>query len=230
MQRCRLPGPQRDAGRGKPPPGQIACRRFKGPLRLLENVLAFAPDAAIPFHRDVHAEQPRRPDPDVRRIEVDASPWGGGGILYVKGKPKSYFAVRWDPQECSELGLEVGSSSSQTAFECLVLLLGVLLWAKPSAATLLLGDNTAALQECIALKGKGTLLEVSRKLAVVRARRTLWLWVAHLPNEANTAADALSRLEAPGEHAKRMPAALARASRRVPPSISDLGHEVLVAA
>ena len=206
------------------PPGQVACRRFLGPLRLLEAILAFAPDAAVPLHRDVHAMHPQRPDPAQRRIEVDASPWGGGGVLYVRNRPKAWFSVRWETAVFGEHGLTVGESSSQTAFECVVLYLAVLLWAKSSGATLLLGDNTAALQECLALKGRGTLLTVARELAVVRARRHCWLCVAHLLSEAHTTADTLSRLDAPAGQRKLKPGELARVRRVVSPSITELWH------
>ena len=101
----------------------------------------------------------------------------------------------------------MGSSASQTFFENLALFIGVLLWALPSEATLILGDNTGALQEALDLKGRGPLLQLSRELSVVRARRSLWLHVSHLYGEANTAADALSRLEAPDDQRKEFPSA-----------------------
>ena len=150
--------------------------------------------------------------------------------MYVKDRPKAYFTVRWQTAEASKLGLEVGQSSSQTAFECLALLFAVMLWARPSQATLLLGDNLGALQECLAVRGRGQQLRIAQQLAVLRARRTLRLWVAHLPNEANTVADALSRLDAPEGHQKQLPAELAKARPCEPPSLADFEHFVLIAS
>ena len=104
-------------------------------------------------------------------------------------------------------------------YENLALYISVLLWALPSSATLIHGDNTGALQEALDLKGRGPLLQLSRELSVLRARRSLWLHVSHLYGEANTAADALSRLEAPEDQRKPFPAAALSAAREcvVPP-------------
>ena len=58
----------------------------------------------------------------------------------------------------------------------------------------MLGDNVAALQEALDLKGKGTKAPLAQVLAVLLVSRSLQgLTVAHLPSEANDAADALSR-------------------------------------
>ena len=202
------------------PPGQIACRRFHGSLRLFKAILTYAPDAAIPLHRDVHAVLPQRPSPNARRIEVDASPWGGGGVLFEDMQPTCWFAIAWHRSTApSKFGTVIGDSAWQTFYENLALYISVLLWALPSSATLILGDNTGALQEALDLKGRGPLLQLSRELSVLRARRSLWLHVSHLYGEANTAADALSRLEAPEDQRKPFPAAALGDAREseVPP-------------
>ena len=62
----------------------------------------------------------------------------------------------------------------------------------------MLGDNVAALQEILDLKGKGLHAPVSQALSILLVARSLSLTVAHLPSEANTAADALSRQTEPG--------------------------------
>ena len=58
---------------------------------------------------------------------------------------------------------------------------------------MILGDNTAALQEALDLKGRGPQGDLAQALAILRCARSLNLAVAHLPSEANLAADALSR-------------------------------------
>ena len=85
-----------------------------------------------------------------------------------------------------------------------------------------LGDSTAALQEAVDLKGRGALETPSQVLAVLRCRDNLTIPVAHLANEANTAADALSRLEAPEGNRKTFPPALAKAERASARPISHL--------
>ena len=73
------------------------------------------------------------------------------------------------------------------------MVLAVELWCGRDQPTLLLGDNTAALQESLDLKGKGVQSKLAQVLAVLRCSRSLVLEVGHLPSEANVAADALSR-------------------------------------
>ena len=76
----------------------------------------------------------------------------------------------------------------------------------PSRATeLVLGDNAAALQEAISLRGNRQLNRLSRELAVLRARHTWHIVVGHLPSEHNTFADACSRVHAPGGERKEDP-------------------------
>ena len=54
-------------------------------------------------------------------------------------------------------------------------------------------DNVGALQDALDLKGSSTLLPVARELAWRRARCGWKFVVAHLPAEANTGVDTLSR-------------------------------------
>ena len=75
----------------------------------------------------------------------------------------------------------------------MALVLAIELWCGNAQPTIVLGDNTAALQEALDLKGKGPNARLSQTLAVLRCSRSLVLAVAHLPSEANLAADALSR-------------------------------------
>ena len=53
------------------------------------------------------------------------------------------------------------------------------------------------MQSSIALKGKGANLQIARELAWRLAKYGWHFRVGHLPKEANTWADALSRLAAP---------------------------------
>ena len=103
------------------------------------------------------------------------------------------------------MGVTVGSSCSQTSFEVLALVLAVELWCQPGLPTVILGDNLGALQEALDLRGKRLHRPLAQALAVLRSRRSLDITVAHLPSESNTAADALSRLTAPGSEAKSWP-------------------------
>ena len=63
---------------------------------------------------------------------------------------------------------------------------------------MVLGDNLPALQEALTLKGRGLQGELAQAISVLVVSRSLAITVGHLPTEANTAADALSRLAEPG--------------------------------
>ena len=91
----------------------------------------------------------------------------------------------------------MSSSASQTYFEVLILVLAVELWGRTLSPTVVLGDNVPALDEALTLKGRGLLGELAQALSVLIVSRSLTITVGHLPTEANTAADALSRLAEP---------------------------------
>ena len=72
----------------------------------------------------------------------------------------------------------------------------------------------------MSLRGKGMLELPAQVLAVLKCRLSVDLPVAHLANEANTLADALSRLEAPAANRKAFPPALSHAHRAWPSEMS----------
>ena len=86
----------------------------------------------------------------------------------------------------------------------LILVLALELWGRSLRPTVVLGDNVPALQEALALKGRGLQEELAQALSVLIVSRSLTISVGHLPTEANTAADARSRLAAPKDR-KRNP-------------------------
>ena len=144
------------------------------------------------------------------RIEFDASPWGGGGaILFEGGLPTEFFATVWSDLVASKLNASVGDPSGQTTFELYTVLLALVVWAGrfKHDGMILMGDNLAALDATLTLKGKGGMVAIVREISW---RRTRYAWkydVAHLPAEANVHADALSRSAAPD--AKQLPLMLA---------------------
>ena len=83
-------------------------------------------------------------------------------------------------------------------------------------AVAVLGDNTSALQNALDCKGKGVLRAIARR----RARFEWRFEVGHLPSEANTLADALSRLHDPSPAAFPT-AALRDATRCDAPSLKQ---------
>jgi len=132
-------------------------------------------------------------------IEVDASPWGGGAALRIPPHSYSeYFELSWSQEVADHLGATIGESSSQTTFEYLVILLALVVWMPsfPDGARIL-GDNVSALHGVLHLRGRADLSKITREIAWRKARFAWRFAVGHLPTEANTVADALSRLAAP---------------------------------
>ena len=86
----------------------------------------------------------------------------------------------------------------------------------------ILGDNLAALEAALHLKGRNALSKIGRELAWRRARAGWRYVVGHPPAERNLIADALSRLAALKDAAKPMPLELGRASRIEPPDNAPL--------
>ena len=197
------------------PPGMVACKRFRGGARWLIRILKFKDRRSpVPHSQDVRAPIALMSPAPPRRIEVDASPWGGGGILYEDGRPCRCFSVKWKRRDFKGTSVQVGEPASQTYFEILVLVLATELWCLDPTPCTIFGDNVAALQAALALKGRGDQLKLIQALAVIRSSRTLELSVAHLPSEANEGADALSRQFGPVADRKPWP--------------SDLGTSVTV--
>ena len=101
----------------------------------------------------------------------------------------------------------VGDPRCQTSFEYLTLFLVLQTWAAAARehGLAILGDNIAALQSAISLRGRGTLNDLSREISCRRVRFAWHYAVGHVPAEDNAIADALSRTAAPAgsEHRER---------------------------
>ena len=157
------------------------------------------PDAPIELIRNVPAHGSRSAPTSAWTVEFDASPWGGGAVLKRNGVAHEYFAVTWDAADIPDDEVRTGEPKFQSFWEFLTLLLALIQWGGcfVQESITILGDNTAALQNALDLKGKGLMLAVARELAWRKARHRWAFIVAHLPGEHNRTADALSRLAAP---------------------------------
>ena len=83
----------------------------------------------------------------------------------------------------------------------------------------ILGDSTAALSNSLSFKGRGGMARISKEIAWRKVRFAWRFAVGHLPCEANTVADALSRTSAPpGSEHKLFPELLRECRRREAPS------------
>ena len=162
---------------------------------------------------------PRRSSSTRRRGER-------GAILKHEGRICQWFATKWAPDDVKDLPVKIGDSGSQTFWEFATLVLAMTLWGHQSAESrgqgglTILGDNTGALGDALALKGRGPMLALARELAWRKARYGWQYSVAHLPAEHNRQADALSRLHAP--EPCRVPAAMHEGLEAIPPKLSSI--------
>ena len=120
-------------------------------------------------------------------------------MLLSGSRPVEYWHVSWSTEEAARFGGKIGDPRLQSAWEYFTLLLCLLVWGDSfrHEAVAILGDNLGALSSAVSLKGTGPMLQISRELSWRRARNQWAYEVGHLPAEANTIADALSRLHAP---------------------------------
>ena len=155
------------------------------------------------------AEGARIADTCATEVSFDASPWGGGAVLWQDGAPTQFFCKPWPLDDCSRLGFARGKPAGQTTAEYFTLLLCLDVWGEEFRATglKLVGDNVAALGLALSLGGLARALNrISGELAWRRARCGWRFLVAHIPSELNTEADALSRTSAPGAERRQAPA------------------------
>ena len=84
---------QAQEGRRHAPPGRVACVRFSSAAAW---ILALLDSHVLPLRRLVWSTAAQ----DVRMgpwtIEFDASPWGGGAVLYLNETPASWMQCVWD--------------------------------------------------------------------------------------------------------------------------------------
>ena len=145
--------------------------------------------------------------------------------MFVGGVPLEFAEIKWLPCDAKRLKTTIGAPDGQTTWEYVVILLALLLWGfeHRGSGLALLGDNLAALNGALHLKGRGQLAAVTKEISWRRVRYA-WKYAAgHLPSEHNDHADALSRLHAPaGSECKAFPAALLSARRRDLPELESI--------
>ena len=172
------------------PPGRVATRRYRFCASWLVALLSARPDAPLVLSSEIQAK--KKVYGTELRVEFDASPWGGAGILFEKGEASEYFVVTWS--RIARLNVSPGDSAHQTFWECLTLALCLVRWCPIKDNVLFCGDNTASLNLALSMKGTGTNGAIASEIAW-RAARYRWSYaVAHLPSEANKVAYRMSRL------------------------------------
>ena len=176
-------------------PGHVATRRFRAAASWLQKLLEGGGSSSpLVLQTKVFAWEPSY-DPQARRVEFDASPYGGAAILWEEGEVTEWFAVTWT--NIPKLAVCTADSRFQTFWEFLTLALAACRWCPMYDHLLICGDNTASLNLALQGKSKGLNSFIGRELAWRKARFDWRFAVAHLPAEANVLADRLSRLSDP---------------------------------
>jgi len=155
-------------------------------------------------------------------IDLDASPWGLGGILRVDNSFLAWFSEPISSDDVAQFGFAVGDHRGQQTWECLATLVALRLWLSPWREVRIClrvrSDSTTALQLLLTLKSTGSGpnmigRELSLDLAFGSYRPNV---AAHLPGVANAGPDVLSRLMMPDMH-KAFPPYLRGVTRAYPP-------------
>jgi len=188
-------------GRRDAPPGHLPTQRFKHAAAWIKTLLS-PPSGRLPLLPLEHAVVKSLPAIDLKtapRVELDASPWGGGAILFEQNVPSEYFYVKWDETTASFLNAPLGEASSMTTYELLTVFLALVRWAtsRREVGLAILGDNVSSLEVALHLKGRASLATIAREVSWRRARFGWNYVVGHIPTEINIMADTLSRIYDP---------------------------------
>ena len=211
------------AGNRGAPPGMIPCRRLCHAASWIRALVAEDESCPLLLERLVTPLH-TRPSHGGWVIEFDASIYGGGALLRDgAGHVVEYFSVVWTGGEAPHLKVAPDDTSFQSFWEFSTLLLALCTWGDSFVhkKVSVLGDNTSALQDALALSGKGIMNAVAREISWRQSRRRWAFDVGHLPSEFNVVADALSRVADP-KGGPWPSAALSAAKWVTPPKLADL--------
>ena len=139
---------------------------------------------------------------------VDASPWGGGAVRLVDGRPVETFALAWTEEDEKQVKAVIGDPGSQALWESYMMLRCLWNWMTPDLQGFvrIRGDAEGVLAALVKLSAKSPLLnrivkEASLHLAVnFRSLEALHVW-----SEDNTWADSISRVNDPNIFAEYPP-------------------------
>ena len=144
-------------------------------------------------------------------VVVDASPWGGGAILYVENRPAETLALQWTADDEARTGARIGDPGSQALWECYMMLRALWCWLKVESQGFvrIVGDAQGVLAALLKRSAKSPLLNlVVREVTLLLAWNFRSLETIHVWSEHNEWADALSRIKDPHKPARRPDALL----------------------
>ena len=105
---------------------RLPIRRFataaKWCCTLLTEALQLRDFGASALRRTMGNNRTRLNATNLPTLSFDASPWGGGGVLWREGAPIAYTHFTWQDHSLKIVQATLGSCKGQTAFEFLTLL------------------------------------------------------------------------------------------------------------
>ena len=137
-------------------------------------------------------------------VQLDASPQGGGAVLYRDGRPIELLALTWTKEEEAKLQAKIGDPASQATWECYIVLRALWCWLtdRDQGFVRIRGDAEGVLAALLKRSSKSPLLnKVVVQITLTLARQFRALEALHVWSEQNVWADALSRLHDPNDPA-----------------------------
>ena len=140
-------------------------------------------------------------------MEVDASPWGGGAILWSgppEGRhdrvPQAYMAITWDKGDGALLQAEIGMPHGQARWEAYMFMLAMRQWCHCDliGRIVLIGDAEGVISSLCRFSSKDPVInDMAKEIGLWLAPWGYSLEGVHIWGEQNTWADALSRQTVP---------------------------------
>ena len=186
--------------------GQKNLAHKKPAEAALEGLRIFAEAHATGLSRKVCAV-----DKGVRGITMvtDASPWGGGAILWPtwgayqrRDVPAAYIQMAWDERREKLISGKIGEPGHQADWEALMMIVAMRTWIDETCrgAITVVGDAAGVLGDIVAMRAKSvTVNNLIKELALHLAPFGLEVQGVHIWSERNAVADALSRVAIGGD-------------------------------